>query len=386
MRKSAWKYVLWLLCLAVAISALQYLWIWGASWRADVIYKGRLEALSEQRAVHLTIKATDQFGKPASNFKVAVKIASISWYFRIFPLWAEHHPTYYLETDQIGIAKLNLWFRKAYEVEFKEVSTNRYIFPEGKLDPHVRSFNNNPGSSFAISNLDRIGQIIDMKVLRHGPPVKLAWYRPRVPGQGPIGMSSPGIRARDEMVFTVDIMGNKFLEGRHAGDLIITVKNAKTACQMFTKRYTPGLDFKQKGEWNVSCEALNGTVIQQAVSRQIITFAPETGYKKRLNYRLTIKKEMSKAESAESYSSGGELFKLVRSVPDEDDYISIGPKEGFGARLYLRHDSPRWYGEVSISFDLRYRESKLLIGADGAYNTTGSNNLWYVIHGHIGLL
>ena len=178
------------------------------------------------------------------------------------------------------------------------------------------------------------------------------------------------------MVFTVDVMGNKFYEGRQAGDILITVKNAKTACEMFAKIYTPNLDFKEEGEWDVSFEALNGAAIQRAGSQQIITFAPETGYKKRLNYRMAIKEEMSKSESAEFYSSGGNLFKLVRSAPDEEDYASIGPQGACGAHLYLRHDNPRWYGFVLIGLGPMYREGRLSIDADGACNPDGSTNLW----------
>jgi hypothetical protein len=376
MMKKAVKYTLWVLGLVVVISALQYIWI-GVYRFAPLIYRGRAQAIPDQRPVHLTIRATDQFGKPVVGYRFKAKCALVAWYFHLFPLWAEHHPEYVLRTDDSGIAKLNLCLRKAYDISLEELPNDSYVFAEGKESTfgNVRDSLSGP---FMLKGMDGTDQIISMKLLRHDPPVKLTRYSPDIPGRGPIGKGSGGaqIDAQDEMVFTVDVMENKFYEGRQAGDILITVKNAKAACEMFTKIYTPNFNFKEEGEWDVSFEALNGASIQRAESHQIITFAPETGYKKRLNYRMAIKEEMSKAESEESHSSGGELFKLVRSAPDEEDYASIGPQGACGAHLYLRHDNPRWYGFVLIGLGPMYREGRLSINADGAYNPDGSTNLW----------
>jgi len=374
MMKKIARYALLALGLAVVMSALQYLWI-GVYRYAPLVYRGRAQAIPDQRPVHLTIRVTDQFGQRVSDYRFKVKLARVAWYFRLFPLWAEHHPEYVLKTDQCGVAKLDLLFRKAYDISLDELPNDSYVFAEGK-ESTFGNVTDSLRGPFMLKRMDGSDQIISMKLLRHGPPVKLTKYRPEVPGRGAIGMSSPGIEAQDEMVFTVDVMANKFYEGRQAGDILITVKNAKTACEMFAKIYTPNLDFKEEGEWDVSFEALNGAAIQRAESQQIITFAPETGYKKRLNYRMAIKEEMSKSESDESHSSGGQLFKLVRSAPDEEDYASIGPQGACGAHLYLRHDNPRWYGFVLIGLGPMYREGRLSIDADGACNPDGSTNLW----------
>lgn len=368
------KYVLWPLGFLLAVSALQYLWI-AFFWYPGDLSRWRAAA-AKQKPVHIRIKCTDQFGKPATNFRLKIKVVWISWYDWLFPLWAQHESTYQIETDHNGKAKFAFLIRKAYSVQFKEGSTNRYIFPSGKEDPYVLSFNNNPTGPLDMAVLNRTGQVIDMRVLRHDPPVKLTRYRPKVPGQAPAKMHLHEIKAQDEMVFTVDVMGNKFLEGRQVGDIVITVKNAKTACKMFTKIYTSGLDYKEEGEWDVSFKALDGTGIQRAESGQYVTFAPKTGYKKRLNYRMAIEEEMSRPEVAEFKGPDGGLWKVVRSTPDEDAYSSIDPQELFGANLYLRHDNPRWYGVVNIRFDLAYREGKLIIRSDGAYNPNGSTNLW----------
>ena len=361
--------------LVLGLSLVQYMWIVLSPNDKGQLYKVYREIWRDQKPVNLTVHAVDQFGKPVPKYKVLVTMRSVSWYFRIFPLWAQHYVDYELETDQWGTGKLSLWLRRAYDMRFKEVDGSQYIFPEGdKSSTGHLIFD--PKSGFMLKGMDGTDQVISMKLLRHDPPVKLTRYRPEVPGQAPIGMRSHGIEAQDEMVFTVDVMGNKFLEGRKPGDIVITVKNAKTACDLFLKRYTPGLNFNPHSEWDVSCEALDGTVIQRAESEQYVTFAPETGYKKRLNYRMAIKREMSKTESAEFYSSEGDLFKIVQSAPDEEDYVSIGPQEGFGAHLYLRHDNPRWYGVVNIGFGVAYREGKFTIHSDGAYNPNGSTNLW----------
>ena len=376
MTKRAFKYALWVLGLIVAISALQYLWI-GVDRYAPLVYRGRAQAIPDQRPVHLTIKVTDQDGNRVSNYRVKVQLARVAWYFWLFPLWAEHHPGYVLKTDQSGVAKLHLLLRKAYTVELKQLSSSSYIFAEGE-EASFGKVKTTLSGPFMLKGMDGTDQVISMKLLRHDPPVKLTRYRPEVPGWGPkvISSSDSGIPAQNEMVFTVDVMGNKFLKGRQPGDIVITVKNAKTACEMFTKIYTPGLDFKEEGEWDVSCEALDGTVIQRAESHQYVTFAPETGYKKRLNYRMAIEEEMSRPEVADFKGQNGGLWKVVRSTPDEDDYSSIEPEELFGANLYLRHDNPRWYGVVNIAFSVAYRQGKLIIRSDGAYNPNGSTNLW----------
>jgi hypothetical protein len=354
--------------------------------QVDQIGKKALrEAYIAQQPVKLTFRVVDQFGKPAVNYRFKVALMSVRWFYWLYPRWADKLTECSITTDDQGLGHLNWHIRRAWNMHFSEnvvncKDTEKYVFPYPRLQGHgwreAKTFEDDPNASFPVPQLKDGCQEMVMHVLRYDWPAKTIAYHPEVPGRGAIGMRSPGIEAQDEMAFTVDVAGNKFLEGRQAGDILITVKNAKTACEMFTKIYTPNLDFKEEGEWDVSFEALNGAAIQRAESHQIITFAPETGYKKRLNYRMAIKEEMSKSESDESHSSGGELFKLVRSAPDEEDYASIGPQGACGAHLYLRHDNPRWYGFVLIGLGPMYREGRLSINADGAYNPDGSTNLW----------
>jgi hypothetical protein len=359
----------------VGLSTVQYLWIVLSPNDKGQLYKVYREIWRDQKPVNLTVHAVDQFGESVPKYKVLVTMRSVSWYFRIFPLWAQHYVNYELETDQRGTGKLALWLRRAYDMRFKEVDASQYIFPEGDKSS-IGDLMFDPKSGFMLKGVNGTGQVINMKLLRHDPPVKLVGYHPETPGRGAIGMRSPGIEAQDEMVFTVDVTGNKFLEGRQDGDILITVKNAKTACEMFTKIYTPNLDFKEEGEWDVSFEALSGTRVQRAESNQLITFAPETGYKERLNYVMAIKMRMRRPEAPDFEGPNGEHWKIARAAADEECYASIGSLEMFRACLYLKHDNPRWYGIVTLGFGLMYREGRLRINADGVFNPGGSTNLW----------
>ena len=107
--------------------------------------KDFVEARREQRPVQLTIKATDQYGEPATGYKVKVALHYTSWYFGLFPHWSQHSSSYIVTTNELGIGKLSPWCRKALFVEFKEVDTSCYVFPNGKHDPYKMSFNNDPG-------------------------------------------------------------------------------------------------------------------------------------------------------------------------------------------------------------------------------------------------
>lgn len=361
----------------VGLSAVQYLWILFSPYDKGQLYNVYKEIWRDQKPVNITIHAVDQFGEPVPKFKVLVTMRSVSWYFKIFPLWAQHFVNYELETDQRGTGKLSLWLRRAYGMQFKEVDESEYIFPVGNRSS-IGNLKFDPKIGFMLNRMDGAAQVIEMQLLRHGPPVKLERYNPEIPGRGQIGKGSCGVEveAQDEMVFTVDVMGNKFLEGRQTGDIVITVKNAKKGCDMFTKIYTPGLDFKEEGEWDVSLEALNGTMIQRAESQQYVTYAPETGYKKLLFYRMQIGTKKVKPEAANFRDPNGALWQIIRSASEEDEYASVQFLELFGGTLFFRRDNPRCYGVLAIRFDLMYRQGKICLKARGAYNPDGSTNLW----------
>ncbi|MGA9750624.1 MAG: hypothetical protein WBS54_02430 [Acidobacteriota bacterium] len=370
MNKRAAKLIAMIAGMVVAISAIQYLWI-AIVWSPGDL-AGWASAVKEQRPVHLVIRATDQFGSPAVGFPVEIEMWWMSRYFWIFPLLARHQSSCLVKTDQNGVAKLSFSMRRVATVQFREGNTACYIFPEGKNNPYDLSFNNNPRGLFAMKQLDRKGQVIDMKVLRHDAPAKLTPYRPEIPGQT-IGTSAQGIDALDENVFTLDVTGNRFLRGRQEGDVVLTITNAEEACKAAQARLMHESTFQGWVPLQVTLESQRGTELQQA-DMQIVTFAPKEGYKQSIVYQMTIEKAppsgWPRAESPEDW------YKLLESTPAEARYQVMFGAGGIDRGIFLRGPNASWYGILHIMVNLQPGESKLLVRTSGAYNPDGSTNLW----------
>lgn len=373
MIKKGCKFILWLLVLVAVISAVHYIWIAVFWYRGD--YFRYQHTVSIQTPIHIKICAKDQYGIPATGYKVAIKLFWVSRYHWLFPLWAGHKSTYVVKTDHEGIATLSFLTRKAYLVAFEEVSKEKYVFPMGKRNPEIANFNNNPRGMFYMRTLDEGGQIIDMRVLRHDPPVKLIKYRPGESGNIVSGRDSLTFDPQDELTFTVNLKENTIVPGKQTGDVFVTIRNARTSLDLLKRRYDPNYNFSEQGEWTVICESLDNSLISQADMEQVATFAPEAGYKKRLMYKLTIKKEWLPDEAKE-LNMGTDWAKLVTSSQSEEEYVSIGPRESFNRAFHVRRDNPVWYGLVHIGIGLKYREDRVTVDVSGAYNPSGSNNFW----------
>lgn len=355
--------------------------------------KSYKEILIDHRKVALHLKVVDQYGEPASNYQIKICYEYSPWYHRFLYLHSLYKTKdYVLMTDKKGEIKFTpFFFRKAYSMRFEEIDQTKYVFRKSKY----LKFRNQEISSIGGATLSWIdpegkGQHIELRVLRHGPAANLKVYKPKMK-RGKDGKIE-SIEAKDENVFTLDIENNEIKEGEGEGDILITAKNMNKVIKSYRehfieidwakrKEYEKSLnnwsieDFEKERVWEVEVIGRNGWQIQPA-DAEVITYAPEEGYKKALTYKIFYTIGI---ESFEEKFKGVGWQKVTDEgieVPNEENkeeakYKVIG---GFSPRcFYLRNGNK--YGIMEINLGWNNWEGKIIVSAEGLFNWE-SNNLW----------
>jgi len=386
MKKMLWKICGFTLVPVVIVSFAQHLWLFVFITPA---YKD-LFSTKDIRPIHLKIKVEDQFAEVVPDYEFKVQLGYRHWYFWIFP-----HPSLAggnkivkLKTNKNGIAKLSYLFKKAYRMQILE-DDDREKYAFGKIEGRVTDITGKIRTrafydeSTLWSLLNPKSQEMILHVLRHDPSAKLASYEPelKVKKDGHL----EGYEAKDENSFTLDIIRNKFFEGKSDGDVLLTIKYLRTVFEAYKKKSSvkggnEG-DYDPSAEWNLIIEGQGNVVIQQK-DPEIATYAPSQGYKKRITYDLAhcylfstnAAEELNKVGWGSISNPEANLLPS-KSTADEDEYkVVVGNQ--FRRDFYLKNIGKGYYGVLSINIDTDLVNGKIMVRPECRYNPDGTNNLW----------
>jgi len=343
-----------LVLLAVGLSAAQWVGVWFSPLRAA--YLGRTSL--ELQPVNLCFQVKDQFGQPATDFRFRIQIDKQLWWRWVFPMWGARASVYTVRTDSHGIARFNPWFTRATIYHLEEVNNHDYLFPWNR-NYFDATLEENPTGLFRHVPPPGSQECTQaLRVLRHGPPVKLNGFA--------VGFNAQPID--DDFWVSIDLHKRTTAVGLHPADLLLHLRGAKTAGQVF---------WKQCPTFSLTLEGQNGTTFcpSQKEPPSFLTFAPESGYLTSLECRQTID------HSGMPIGFSGSRFPVngwdvrTKSEGTRQVWEFKQSRPSLYLFLYVRTVKPRYFYWAELCLDNPKNDFWGLSGkAD--YNPDGSNNLY----------
>lgn len=314
-----------------------------------------------QQPVHLTFKVVDQFGQPAANYSFLIRLNGIRWYYRYLPFLAPFHAARTLKTDSRGGASLRWWISKAYRFELDEVDRKKYLFQPPINPTSAKTISENAKYPFSMPILLDGKQEILLKVLKTDPPSHAIRYLPKFPVR-PDGIDYKGT---DEDQITLNLRDNKLDLGKTEGDILVTIRTAKSSGAAYWSHHRSGEPWDNKPDWEVQLDGLRGTVLQPSGDENI-PYAPDAGYFPSVIHRIIF----------ESLQPVGDPIPETKPIEWRDKvplYVEDN-FEGLTKTYLVKTERPTRYWRIKIIIDIS-PDGTVSFRPLGHCNADGGKNL-----------